>query len=160
MGVKPDGPFEAMLHRYRGLLFSLCRRYSRRGLEVDDLLQEASIALWRDSGRLLALGVGPQQAALVWTIARNTMVDLHRRTPATEALPDGLEMVDDDRSGVRDLREQVALLDEPDRTIVDMHLDGFNYDEIASKTGITAKYVSVRLVRAKEKLKKMMGVAG
>lgn len=33
-----------MLHRYRGVLFSLCRHYSRRGLEVDDLLQEVTVA--------------------------------------------------------------------------------------------------------------------
>ena len=42
--VRPKDPFEAMLHRHRGLLFSLCRHYSRRGLEVDDLLQELTVA--------------------------------------------------------------------------------------------------------------------
>ena len=53
--MKLQDPFEAMLHRYRGLLFSLCRHYCRRGLEADDLLQEATVALWRDRERLLSL---------------------------------------------------------------------------------------------------------
>jgi DNA-directed RNA polymerase specialized sigma24 family protein len=37
-------------------------------------------------------------------------------------------------------------------------LQGFSYDEIGKKLEMTEKNVSVRLVRAKEKLKKMMGV--
>ena len=63
-----------MLHRHRGLLFSLCRHYSRRGLEVDDLLQEVTVMLWRDRERLLSLSAVPQ-TALIWKIGRNTIID-------------------------------------------------------------------------------------
>ena len=65
--MRPQDPFEAMLHRHRGLLFSLCRHYSRRGVEVDDLLQEVTVALWRDSERLLSLSAVPQ-TALIWNM--------------------------------------------------------------------------------------------
>jgi len=142
-----------MLHRYRGLLFTLGRRYSRRGLEVDDLLQEASVALWHDSQRLLSMGAVPAQAALVWKIGRNAMIDTLRRYKATEALPEGFEMREEEHSLVDDLHAQVALLDEPDRTLVTLQLEGYSYEEIAERTGLTVKNVSVRLVRAKEKLR-------
>lgn len=155
--VRPQDPFEAMLHRHRGLLFSLCRHYSRRGLEIDDLLQEATLALWRDRERLLSLSAVPQ-AALIWKIGRNKIIDCLRREKETETLPEDYEMVDEDRSLLRELHERIALLDEPDRTIVRLQLEGYNYVEIGDRVGMTEKNVSVRLVRIKEKLRKSMEI--
>ena len=146
-----------MLHRHRGLLFSLCRHYSRRGLEIDDLLQEATLALWRDRERLLSLSAVPQ-AALIWKIGRNKIIDCLRREKETETLPEDYEMVDEDRSLLRELHERIALLDEPDRTIVRLQLEGYNYVEIGDRVGMTEKNVSVRLVRIKEKLRKSMEI--
>ena len=155
--VRPQDPFEAMLHRHRGLLFSLCRHYSRRGLEIDDLLQEATLALWRDRERLLSLSAVPQ-AALIWKIGRNKIIDCLRREKETETLPEDYEVVDEDRSLLRELHERIALLDEPDRTIVRLQLEGYNYVEIGDRVGMTEKNVSVRLVRIKEKLRKSMEI--
>lgn len=156
--VRPQDPFEAMLHRHRGLLFSLCRHYSRRGLEIDDLLQEATVALWRDRERLLSLPA-IQQAALTWKIGRNAVIDCLRRVKETEALPEGYEVADDeDRTLLRELHERIALLTEPDRTIVRLQLEGYNYEEIGERVGMTVKNVSVRLVRIKEKLRKSMEI--
>ena len=146
-----------MLHRHRGLLFSLCRHYSRRGLEIDDLLQEATLVLWRDRERLLSLSAVPQ-AALIWKIGRNKIIDCLRREKETETLPEDYEMVDEDRSLLRELHERIALLDEPDRTIVRLQLEGYNYVEIGDRVGMTEKNVSVRLVRIKEKLRKSMEI--
>lgn len=155
--VKPLDPFEAMLHRHRGLLFSLSRHFSRRGLEIDDLLQEATVALWRDRERLLSLPA-LQQTALIWKIGRNAIIDCLRRVKETEALPEDYEEVDEDRSLLRELHERIAQLDEPDRSIVRMQLEGYNYKEIGEQIGITEKNVSVRLVRIKEKLRKSMEI--
>ena len=146
-----------MLRRHRGLLFSLCRHYVRRGLEMDDLLQEATVALWRDHERLLTLS-GISQAALIWKIGRNAVIDCLRRVKETEELPENYEAVEEDRSLLRELHERIALLDEPDRTIVGMQLEGYSYEEIAAHVGMTEKNVSVRLVRIREKLKKSMTI--
>lgn len=151
-----NNPFDELLHRYRGLLFTLCSRFKHRGLEVDDLMQEASIALWRDHERLLGLGTGVQQAALVWRIARNAAIDALRRTDETDSLPEGYDQMDDDRTLLRELHEQIGTLSEPDRTIVRMQLEGYSYEEIGNQLGMTEKNVSVRLVRAREKLREKM----
>jgi len=142
-----------MLHQYRGLLFSLCSRFRHRGLERDDLVQEAVIALWRSRERLLTLG-GVQQAALTWRIARNAVIDALRRTEETEALPEGHDSAAEDNTLVDQLHERIALLPEPDRTIVTMQLEGYSYEEIGQQLGMTEKNVSVRLVRIKEKIRK------
>ena len=142
-----------MLHRYNGLLFTLCRHFSRKGVEADDLLQDASVALWRDSERLLSLSAGPQQAALVWRISRNAMIDTLRRTRELASLSDEYDSEADDRNLINELHERIELLDEPDRSIVKLQLEGYNYEEIAEMTGLTVKNVSVRLVRVKDKLR-------
>ncbi len=124
---------------------------------MDDLLQEATVALWRDHERLLTLS-GISQAALIWKIGRNAVIDCLRRVKETEELPENYEAVEEDRSLLRELHERIALLDEPDRTIVGMQLEGYSYEEIAAHVGMTEKNVSVRLVRIREKLKKSMTI--
>ena len=133
-----------MLHRHRGLLFSLCRHYSRRGLEVDDLLQEISVALWRDRERLLSLSAVPQ-AALIWKIGRNKIIDCLRREKETEALPEGYEIADEERTMIRELHERIALLDEPDRSIVRLQLEGYDYKEIGERLYIGESTVKKQL---------------
>lgn len=157
MSKKTDS-FEELLHRYRGMLFTLCSRFRHRGLDAEDLIQEATIALWRNRERLTALG-SVQQAALTWKIARNAVIDALRRIEDTEAIPEYHDEADEDRSMVQALHEHISQLDEPDRSIVRMQLEGYSYEEIAARLGMTEKNVSVRLVRTREKLKKMMGVA-
>jgi len=115
------------------------------------------VALWRDRERLLSLSAVPQ-TALIWKIGRNAVIDCLRRVKETEALPESYEVADEDRSLLRELHEQIALLTEPDRTIVRLQLQGFNYQEIADQVGMTEKNVSVRLVRIKEKLRKSMNI--
>ena len=151
--MKPKDPFEILLHRYNGLLFTLCRHFSRKGAEADDLLQDASVALWRDSERLLSLSAGPQQAALVWRISRNAMIDTLRPTREYDSLSEEYDSAADDRNLINELHERIELLDEPDRSIVKLQLEGYNYEEIAEKTGLTVKNVSVRLVRVKDELR-------
>ncbi|MBR3725966.1 MAG: sigma-70 family RNA polymerase sigma factor [Bacteroidales bacterium] len=155
MGVRTKDPFEEMLHRYRGLLFTLCSRFRHRGLDTDDLIQEATIALWRARERLFALKGAPQ-AALTWKIARNAVVDTLRRIEDNEALPESYDQREEDHSLVEELHEVIAQLEEPDRTIVRMKLEGYSYKEISQHVELSEKNVSVRLVRVKEKLKKEM----
>ena len=124
---------------------------------MDDLLQEATVALWRDHERLLTLS-GISQAALIWKIGRNAVIDCLRRVKETEELPENYEAVEEDRSLLRELHERIALLDEPDRNIVGMQLEGYSYEEIAAHVGMTEKNVSVRLVRIREKLRKSMTI--
>lgn len=139
--------------RYRGLLFSVCRRHQRDGLEVDDLLQEVSVRLWELREKLLAIEPAPKQAVWLWRVARSTCIDLQRRTPSPAPLPEGYDTPDEDTALHDTLHELIAQLPEPDRTIVTMHLEGYDYTEIGKAVGMTKNNIGVRLMRTKEKLK-------
>ena len=139
--------------RYRGLLFSVCRRYARNGLEVDDLLQETTLALWNLREKLFGITVAPKQAAWIWRVARNTCIDLQRHTPPPSPLPDDYDTPAEDTTLHDTLHELIAQLPEPDRTIVTMHLEGYEYKEIGHRIGMNKNNVGVRLMRIKEKLR-------
>ena len=155
--MRTKDPFEELLHRYRGLLFTLCSRFRHRGLDTDDLIQEATIALWRARERLLPMG-GVQQAALVWKTARNAAIDALRRIEDAAELPEGHDVVGSDNPMMQELHEQIDRLDEPDRSIVKLQLEVYSYEEIGNKLGLSEKNVSVRLVRVKERLRNAMGI--
>lgn len=154
IGMRTKDPFDALLHHYRGLLFTLCQRYQGRSATLEDLMQEASVALWINREKLYSLSASPKQAVLVWKIARSAVIDELRRTPMSDALPEGYDIEDDDRSKVQELHERIALLTEPDRTVVTMQLEGYSYEEIGQALGMTVKSVSMRLVRLKDKIRK------
>jgi len=146
-----------MMLRYRGLLFSVCRRYSSAGLEVDDLLQETTLALWNLRKELFGITLAPRQAAWIWRVARSTCIDLRRkRSHNLTPLPDDYDAPAEDTTLHDALHELIAQLPEPDRTIVTMHLEGYEYKEIGRKTGMTKNHVGIRLMRIKEKLREQM----
>lgn len=145
--------FSETVLRYRGLLFSVCRRYSRDGLTVDDLLQEVTLALWELRDKLLSITSPPKQAVWIWRVARSTCIDLQRKAPPPSPLPEGYDAPEEDRSLHDALHELISQLPEPDRTIVTMHLEGYEYREIGRKVGMSKNNIGVRLMRIKERLK-------
>jgi RNA polymerase sigma-70 factor (ECF subfamily) len=62
---------------------------------------------------------------------------------------------DEETKQVQMLRNRINKLGPFDRAIVLLWLENLSYDEIGAIVGISAKNVSVRLVRIKEQLKKM-----
>lgn len=151
--MKHQDTFSEVILRYRGLLFSVCRRHQHDGLEVDDLLQEVTLKLWELREKLLAIEPAPKQAVWLWRVARSTCIDLQRRTSSPTPLPDDYDTPSEDTTLHDALHELIDQLPEPDRTIVTMHLDGYDYSEIGKAVGMTKNNIGVRLMRIKEKLK-------
>ncbi len=151
--VKHQDTFSEVILRYRGLLFSVCRRHQHDGLEVDDLLQEVTLRLWELREKLLAIEPAPKQAVWLWRVARSTCIDLQRRSPSPTPLPDDYDTPSEDTTLHDTLHELISQLPEPDRTIVTMHLEGYDYTEIGKAVGLTKNNIGVRLMRIKEKLK-------
>lgn len=150
--------FEEALMRYRGMLFALGRRYSRWNVEADDLVQDAILVLWKNHERMMAVPDGPRRAAWVWRTAHNAIVNSATRRLDTVPLdtPEDDEPAECNTELVRELYDRIALLAEPDRTIVTLALQGYSHAEVAARVGLSTKNVGVRMVRIKEKLRKAM----
>lgn len=148
--------FNGIVLRHKGLLFAVCRRYARRGLDEEDLLQEVLVVLWERREQLMSIASTPQQASWMWRVARSTCVDLLRKEPPSYPVPESFDAPEEDTTLHHDLHELIALLPEPDRSIVTLHLEGYEYKEIGRKLGMTKDNIGIRLMRIKERLKKEM----
>ncbi|MBR1549577.1 MAG: sigma-70 family RNA polymerase sigma factor [Bacteroidales bacterium] len=151
--MKEEKTFNEVVLQHRRLLFAVCHRYGRRGLEAEDLMQEVLMVLWRCREQLLAIASRPQQASWMWKVARSTCVDLLREAPPSYPVPEGFDTPEESITLQHELHELIALLPEPDRSIARLHLEGYDYKEIGERTGLTKSNVGVRLMRIKEKLK-------
>ncbi|MDH3327908.1 MAG: RNA polymerase sigma factor [Desulfobulbaceae bacterium] len=101
--------------------------------------------------------------ALLFTIARNALIDHHRlrRKQATiEKLPaettDDAEQVALSREEYRRVKETVDKLPESDREILSLAVGGLAYKEIAIILGISETNAKVKIHRARTKIRQML----
>lgn len=150
--------FEQMIREHRGTIYTVCYMFSTDKEEVADLFQEILINLWKGSGTFRG------DAALtswIWKVSLNTCISYDRskkRRIRTEPLSLDIDLFEDRDETARQaerLRGRISRLGLFDRAIVLLWLENLSYEEIGAIVGITAKNVSVRLVRIKEQLLNM-----
>ena len=132
--------------------------FSNNPDEVADLFQEILINLWKGFPQFRG---DSNVKTWVYRVSLNTCISSERKkSRKVETLPLTMDInlfsdSDDDTKQVQILRDRINKLGPFDRAIVLLWLENLSYDEIGAIVGISAKNVSVRLVRIKEQLKKM-----
>ena len=150
--------FTKIVRENKTTIYTVCYMFSDDREEVEDLFQEVLIALWQglDSFR--------GESALrswIYRISLNTCIsaDLKKRRRADSVHLDmNINLfadTDDDSRQAQMLRERIGKLGVFDRAIILLWLENLSYEEIGAIVGISAKNVSVRLVRIREQLKNM-----
>lgn len=150
--------FEQVIKAHKGTIYTVCYMFSKDKDEVNDLFQDVLINLWKgfDGFRGEA-----KIDSWIWRVALNTCIsDERKKKRRGESVP--LEMAadlytdnDDDTKQIRQLYARINQLGVMDRAIVLLWLENMSYDEIGAIVGITAKNVSVKLIRIKQQLLKM-----
>ncbi|MCQ2246783.1 MAG: sigma-70 family RNA polymerase sigma factor [Bacteroidaceae bacterium] len=154
--------FTRMVKEQKSTIYTVCLMFSDDSAEVDDLVQQTLINLWKGFENFQGLS---DIRTWVWRVAMNTCISAERkqkkRKESTTSLDSiGISSVDvgsdsQDDKQIRLLHERIHKLGVFDRAIVLLWLENMSYDEIGEIVGISAKNVSVRLVRIKEQLKNM-----
>ncbi len=148
--------FKRLVEENKDTVYTVCYMFSNDSDEVADLFQESLINLWKGMRCLERQNV----RGWVYRVCLNTCITQERRKKrrANAELSMDITPFDNDDAPtqqVRMLHTRIARLQPFDRAIVLLWLEDLSYDEIGLILGITAKNVSVRLVRIKEKLKSM-----
>jgi RNA polymerase sigma factor (sigma-70 family) len=148
--------FKRLVEENKDTVYTVCYMFSNDSDEVADLFQESLINLWKGMRGLERQNV----RGWVYRVCLNTCITQERRKKrqAHAQLSMDITPFDNDDATtqqVRMLHARIARLQPFDRAIVLLWLEDLSYDEIGQILGITAKNVSVRLVRIKEKLKSM-----
>lgn len=149
--------FTALVQEYKTTIYTICLMNAADKDEAQDLMQEVLIQLWRSFGTFRGES---NVRTWIWRISMNTCIsycrkeEKHRQSLHIQ-VGDILNAEDENNSQIQILHERIHKLQPFDRTLVLLWLEELSYEEIGEIIGISAKNVSVRLVRIKEQLRKM-----
>lgn len=150
--------FANIVRKHKNTIYTVCYMFSQDSDEVEDLFQETLINLWKGFAQFRG---DSSPATWIWKVSLNTCISFDRkkrRRGESVPLSMSINLFEDDDNDSRQiemLRKRINQLGPFDRAIVLLWLENLSYEEIGEIVGITAKNVSVRLVRIREQLKKM-----
>ncbi|MBO8480719.1 MAG: sigma-70 family RNA polymerase sigma factor [Bacteroidetes bacterium] len=155
--METERQFAQMVREQKSTVYLVCYMFSKDKSEVDDLVQEVLVNLWKGFGRFEGRS---DIRTWVYRVSLNTCISAARKKKRNETLPltmdiDLFDENDADNRQVDLLHSRISRLQPFDRAIVLLWLENLNYEEIGQIVGISTKNVSVRLVRIKEQLKSM-----
>lgn len=159
--------FLALLGQHRKILYKVAYAYCRHPEDRRDLVQDMAIQLWQSFPRFDAR---VQFSTWMYRIAMNVAISFYRsekrRIRDTLPIEDfGLDITaadgifDEAGDNMRVLKRLIDALDEMNRALVILFLDGFSHDEIANVLGLTTTNVATRLNRIKQKLQQGFAAA-
>ena len=125
-------------------------------MDQDDLFQEIIIQVWRS---IPSFRNESSVTTWLYRISLNTSIKWttrQRKHNQTEPLEEVHHLLHETGSPLDDrlvwLYEEIYKLDEIDRSIAVLLLDGFSYKEMANLLGITESNVGVKIMRIKKQL--------
>ena len=146
-----DYIFNQWLSEFKPLLFKIVRVYANNLEDENDLFQEIVIQLWKS-----VLNFKKQSSAYTWVyrVALNTAIKWSTRNKSKrhEELNDELLLLSpniQENSKLDWLYNEISKLDNLDKSLTLLMLDGFSYKEMASILGITTSNVGVKINRIK-----------
>lgn len=155
--METERKFAQMIREQKSTVYLVCYMFSKDSDEVDDLVQEVLINLWKGFARFEGRS---DIRTWVYRVSLNTCISADRRRKRNRTLPltmdiDPFDENDADNRQTALLHRRISRLQPFDRAIVLLWLENLSYEEIGQIVGISTKNVSVRLVRIKEQLKSM-----
>lgn len=149
--------FEQMVNQNKGTIYTVCYMFSKDSDEVADLFQETLINLWKGMPEKDEIS---NIKGWIYRVSLNTCISLNRKKKSRPTVSltmdiDLFESKGEKEQQVEMLHKRITRLQPFDRAIVLLWLEDISYEEIGLILGITAKNVSVRLTRIREKLKQM-----
>ena len=147
--------FNTWLSAHRGILFRIIRAYAQTAMDRDDLFQEISFQVWKSVPAFRR-----ESAVTTWLyrIALNTAMSwVRKEKKRNDALESEVKATLYENSTQEDdrltwLYDKISRLNEIDKSIALLMLDGLSYQEMAVITGLTESNIGVRINRMKKNL--------
>jgi RNA polymerase sigma-70 factor (ECF subfamily) len=157
--------FLALLDQHKKILFKVAGAYCRNSADRPDLMQEITAQLWRSFDRY---DERHRFSTWMYRIALNVAISFYRSesrrsrntVPAEDSLLEiaaeesGPDSGDDNDGNLQLLHQLIGQLDELDRALVLLYLDGNRYDTIAEVLGISETNAATKISRIKQKLRR------
>lgn len=149
--------FSQLVRDNKNTIYTVCYMFANDENEVNDLFQETLINLWKGMGSFQGKS---KLSTWIYRVTLNTCISADRKKKRRKEEPLSLDInlyedTDEDTLQIRQLHKLIGKLGLVDRALVLMWLEDMSYEEMGNILGTSAKNVGVKLVRIKEKLKKL-----
>ena len=151
--------FLDMIAAQKRIIYKVCYIYAKDQDDLNDLFQEVVLNLWKSFPNYRG---DSTVTTWVYRIAMNTCITFLRRTNTRlQTIPmtaDVASLVADEEGRTGQLQELYRLINKLgklERALILLWLEERSYQEMADILGISKANVAVKLLRTKEKLKKM-----
>ena len=151
--------FLMMIEAQKRTIYKVCYIYANDQDDLNDLYQETVLNLWKSFPRYRG---DSTLNTWVYRIAMNTCITFLRRSgtrPQTIPMTaDVAGIMADEESQTGELQELYRLINQLgklERALILLWLEERSYQEMADILGISKANVAVKLLRTKEKLRKM-----
>ena len=145
---------EEWLKLYKGLIFKIVRAYTIA--DRDDLFQEIVIQVWRS---IPAFRRESSISTWLYRIALNTAIKWtkkEKKYAGAETLDNVQHLLQENRTPIDErlswVYAEIYKLDEIDRSVALLLLEGFSYKEMSAILGISESNVGVKINRIKKQL--------
>lgn len=152
---RTDTRFLELIHRHQSILHKICFAYCKNRPDREDLQQEIVLQLWKSYPSFQDKSLF---STWMYRVALNTAINRTSKPGILTDSPKALDLAYDPGKDyelseeIRMLHKAISHLKKIDKAIILLWLEERSYEEIAESIGITAKNVSVRIVRAKTRL--------
>jgi RNA polymerase sigma-70 factor (ECF subfamily) len=149
--ILSEREFTEEIEKCRRIIFKVIRLYVNNPEDEKDLYQEILLQAWRSYTRFRGES---KFSTWLYRISLNTVLTFKRRPYLVKPHED-LASLNTPVPNTRPADEVDALysaiksLNEIDRMIITLHLDGYANEEIADIAGLTAGHIGVKLFRIK-----------
>jgi RNA polymerase sigma-70 factor (ECF subfamily) len=150
--------FADLFVRYRKKVFFACLGFFPNGQAAEDATQETFLRAYRD----IRAFQGGDFLSWVMRIARNVCidewrkhkreVDIGERELAETPIPGSLEASSEMRITVGKVREEMQSLSPEQRQCLELKIEGYSYEEMAGRTGLSVDGVKSHLQNGRRML--------
>lgn len=154
--------FEALIMEHQALILKVCDVYGDNEVDREELFQDIIIHLWKG---LPSFKGQSKLSTWIYRVSLNTAISRARKKKSSrlvfpEKIPDRpvapSSYEHPDQVRINALHRAINQLKAIEKAIILLYLEERSYSEIAEIMGISEKNVSVRLVRLKKKLEKLL----
>lgn len=155
-----ESQFLDLVYLNQGIIYKICNLYCNNITDREDLKQEIILQLWKAYPNFKEKS---KFSTWMYKVCLNTaIVQMKRSKKRGISISISSQLYEipgrEDRNQadeeIKKMYGLIAQLNDIEKGVVMLYLDGHSYDEISEVMGISAKNVSVKLVRIKKKLSK------
>ena len=159
---KQKDQFLDILEKNIGIIIKIARAYSKTLPDKEDLINDITLELWKSFGRFKG---DSKISTWIYRIALNTSMNYKRKREKDRLFfLDDLKQIENlswlieqpDSSHSEILYQCIDELNQLNKAIILLYLDGNSHDEISDITGISKTNVGTRISRIKEQIKNLV----